>query len=143
MRLSAHFELSEFTHSETADRLGIDNYPGVAVEEEVIDNLRELARFLELIRAAIDAPVYINSGYRCKRLNEELQGSKNSQHMRGQAADIHFDNFDEKKFDVLMMLVESSRVVLFDQVIFYPTFIHVSYARGKNRGIILDWRKSH
>ena len=27
MKLSEHFDLSEFTHSQTADRLGIDNAP--------------------------------------------------------------------------------------------------------------------
>ncbi|MBQ1823386.1 MAG: hypothetical protein II123_08130, partial [Lachnospiraceae bacterium] len=47
--------------------------------------------------------VYINSGYRSKRLNARVGGVPNSRHLQGKAADIHCDNLDYAKviFDIL------------------------------------------
>lgn len=73
-----HFTLSELIKSETADELGIDNVPNFA-------QVQMLALFvdscLEPIRAAAGRPVIINSGYRCKALNDAVGGSKTSHHM--------------------------------------------------------------
>lgn len=35
-----------------------------------------------------NAPIHINSGYRCKKHNAEVGGATESQHMLGKAADI-------------------------------------------------------
>lgn len=45
---------------------------------ELIDDIREKA----------GVPLYINSGYRCKKHNAEVGGVPNSTHVLGQAADI-------------------------------------------------------
>ena len=47
--------------------------------------------------------VYINSGYRSKRLNARVGGVPNSYHLLGKAADIHCDNLAYAKviFDIL------------------------------------------
>jgi hypothetical protein len=71
---------------------------------EVILNLTFLcARVLQPLRDAIGRPVYINSGYRSKRLNARVGGVPNSRHLQGRAADIHCDNLDYAKviFDIL------------------------------------------
>ena len=71
---------------------------------EVILNLTFLcARVLQPLRDAIGRPVYINSGYRSKRLNARVGGVPNSYHLRGLAADIHVDNDEHAKvlFDIL------------------------------------------
>ena len=84
--LSKNFALEEFIRSSTAERMGIDNVPK---DEEVIKNLRNLClEILQPLRDYVGAPVHINSGYRCKELNEAVGGVKNSQHCRGEAADI-------------------------------------------------------
>ena len=86
MKLSKNFTLEEFIRSNTADRMGIDNVPK---DEEVIKNLRNLClEVLQPLRDYVGAPVHINSGYRCKALNLAVGGVKNSQHSRGEAADI-------------------------------------------------------
>ena len=86
MKLSKNFTLEEFIRSSTADRMGIDNVPK---DEKVIKNLRNLClETLQPLRDYVGAPVHINSGYRCKELNEAVGGVKNSQHCRGEAADI-------------------------------------------------------
>ena len=63
---------------------------------EVVQNLQKLCVLvLQPLRDTIGAPVYINSGYRSKRLNARVGGVK--------AADIHCDNLDYAKviFDIL------------------------------------------
>ena len=77
MQLTPHFSLSEFTDSDTATRLGIDNTPG---RDEIV-NLRRNAGVMEAIRAALneDAPkdvgdvyVTVTSGHRCEALEKVL-----------------------------------------------------------------------
>ena len=90
MRLSKNFTYEEFIRSSTAERMGIDNRPKTKEEEKkVIENLRNLClEVLQPFRDYVGAPVHINSGYRCKALNLAVGGVKNSQHSRGEAADI-------------------------------------------------------
>ena len=71
---------------------------------EVVQNLQRLCILvLQPLRDTLGAPVYINSGYRSKRLNAKVGGVPNSRHLLGKAADIHCDNLDYAKviFDIL------------------------------------------
>ena len=71
---------------------------------DVVQNLQKLCVLvLQPLRDALGAPVYINSGYRSKRLNARVGGVPNSRHLRGLAADIHVDNDEHAKvlFDIL------------------------------------------
>lgn len=87
--LSPHFRLIEFTRSGVATDKGIDNTPG----KEEVDALRALCEnILEPLRHRFGA-IYISSGYRCRRLNNAVGGVMNSQHMRGEAADILLSTF--------------------------------------------------
>lgn len=86
MKLSDHFMLSEFTASQTASRLGIDNTPNY----EQIQNMQALCdHVLEPLREHCVSPVFITSGYRSPALNSRIGGSTRSQHTLGEAADIH------------------------------------------------------
>ena len=86
MKLSENFTLEELIRSNTAERMGIDNVPK---DEKVVENLRSLClEVLQPLRDYVGAPVHINSGYRCPELNMAVDGVKNSQHCRGEAADI-------------------------------------------------------
>ena len=86
MKLSENFTLEELIRSNTAERMGIDNVPK---DEKVVENLRSLClEVLQPLRDYVGAPVHINSGYRCPELNMTVGGVKNSQHCRGEAADI-------------------------------------------------------
>jgi zinc D-Ala-D-Ala carboxypeptidase len=86
MQLSVHFNLADLTRSDTATRHGIDNTPGPAE----VENLRALANnVLDWVATFFGRDkVIINSGYRGPGLNAIIGGSKNSQHCKGQAADI-------------------------------------------------------
>ena len=80
-----YFTIKELTRSTTARLRGIDNTPS----QQVINNLTALVdNVLDPLREAWGMPIHVNSGYRCKALNEAVGGVPASQHMLGEAADI-------------------------------------------------------
>ena len=91
--LSPHFTVGEFFRSGTAIRLGIDTnpdaHPGEGISTaEVVENLRALCtEVLEPLRRRVGR-VIVTSGYRCQELNKAVGGVWNSQHLKGEAADI-------------------------------------------------------
>ena len=94
MQLTEHFTLEEFTTSSTTKARGIDNSVS---SQRVVDNLRNLCeQVLEPLRSYANQPITISSGYRCKALNKVVGGARNSQHMTGEAADIHIPLYDFK-----------------------------------------------
>lgn len=130
-----YFTLKELCKSATATRYGIDNTP----TEDVAKNLNILVyKVLDPLRDKIGIPVIVNSAYRCKRLNELVGGSKTSQHLKGQAADIQTVG-DKKNRE----LFELAKELEFDQLIWEygddtrPDWVHISYCEGKNRHQIL------
>lgn len=48
----------------------------------------DLVDFVQMIRTHFDAPIIINSGYRCASHNAKVGGSSKSQHVLGTATDI-------------------------------------------------------
>ena len=86
MQLSKNFRLSEFTRSDTAKRLGIVNE--CSSVEQVLNLAYLCHTVLQPLRDRF-GPIRINSGYRCPELNKAVGGVANSQHMRGEAADIY------------------------------------------------------
>ena len=84
MNLSPNFTLEELTHSEIAERNGLDNTPN----EDVKANLTRLARFLEEVRRVLGRPIMVNSAYRSPAVNTVVGSKPTSQHCIGCAADI-------------------------------------------------------
>ena len=99
---------------------------------EVRQNIEALvANVLDPLREACGKPIYVNSGHRCEAYNRKVGGVPRSQHIVGEAADIHCD--DNAK--LAKLIVQQGR---FDQLIIYPTFLHMSYKRsGANRHKVL------
>lgn len=48
-----------------------------------------LLQLLIKLRSVIDQPIFINSGYRCKLHNKQVDGVPTSYHLVGMAADIY------------------------------------------------------
>lgn len=127
--MGKYFTISELCHSDTANARGIDNTPTEDVKanlEALIDNV------LDPLREAYGKPIYINSGYRCSELNKAVGGVSNSQHMKGQAADIDVHDTEENK--KLQEYIKDN--LEYDQAIFENNgaWLHVSYKKdGGNR----------
>ena len=137
MKLSQNFSLKEFTKSQTATRLGIDNTP----KGDHLTAAKEL--FTQVVQHVREnfGVTRINSGYRSPELNDAIGGSSRSQHCKGQAVDIECD-----KADNLVVAQWIAGNLDFDQLIleFYKKgdphsgWIHCSYRRnGDNRNQIL------
>lgn len=131
-----YFKLIEFTASATARKLDIDNTPS----KEAIENIEALvSKVLDPLREAFGKPVYVRSGYRSVDLNMAVGGVKNSQHLKGEAADITANSREDNQW-----LFEYIRDNLpFDQLIdeYNYSWVHVSVkADGCNRRDIIHQR---
>ena len=108
MRLSKNFTLAEMVATSHGK---LQDTPTLAV----VQNLQRLCTLvLQPLRDTLGAPVYINSGYRSKRLNAKVGGVPNSRHLLGKAADIHCDNLDYAKviFDILKQNPNVDKVLI-------------------------------
>ena len=130
MNLSPHFTLAEFTASQTAARLGIDNMP----TPDLIANLGRVAYALELIRDLVGKPIIISSGYRSIALNANTPGSaNNSAHTRGCAADFIIPQFGTP-FEVCRMIVGMR--LPYDQLIFERSWVHLAIEPPTRRQVL-------
>lgn len=127
--LSKNFDWKEFQKSDTASRLHIVN---VINDWEVRDNLKALVdNILQPLRDAWGGPIFINSGYRSKELNEAVGGVETSQHRKGEAADCGVTDPH-----ALAKLAKKMRLP-YDQMGVYASFVHFSHKRdGRNRNQI-------
>lgn len=133
MKISDHFTLDELTFSETAARQGIDNTPTL----KIVDNLRRVATVLEQIRAIVNRPIMISSGYRSPEVNLAVGGSANSSHMTGLAADIRAAGMSPR--DLAEVIQRYG--VKFDQLILeYDRWVHVGLSEEKPRNELLTIR---
>ena len=131
MQLSKNFTIAELTRTSAP----YDNYPQVKERialKQLVDNL------LQPLRDMYGRPIKVNSGYRSPVVNKHVGGAKNSQHTKGEAADITGGSKEENK--VLFELIRDN--FTFDQLIneYNYSWIHVSYKVTKdlNRKQILN-----
>ena len=140
VQLTKHFTLEELCASATAKARGIQNKPNA---QQIISLVYLAAYVLEPLREAMHEPIPISSGFRCEQLNRAVGGVSNSQHMRGQAADLCIGG-DMKKgrkwFDYIKTHLN------FDQLIWEHSksgtyWVHVSFVHpdfGRNRRQAID-----
>lgn len=133
MKLSDHFTLGEFVRSATAIKNDIDNMPC----EEEVERLRQLCiHVLEPLRSRFGV-IRITSGFRCYQLNERVGGARTSQHMWGEAADIHVGSTElgRKMYEYVMKNIDFDQMLLEVKRKNIIHCLHISYRsdRGKNR----------
>jgi zinc D-Ala-D-Ala carboxypeptidase len=139
MKLSEHFDLSEFTHSQTADRNHIDNTP----PSYILPKLMLLAQGMEKVRSLLgDKPITISSGYRCDKLNSLVGSRPTSQHTLGIAADFICPAFGSPE-QIVRAIVNGD--LEYDQVIQeFATgpgkgWVHISFSERKRmQALVID-----
>ena len=135
-----HFTMEELYASATATAKGINNKPSV---QQMINLVYLCAYVLEPLRVAMNEPIKIGSGFRCQQLNKAVGGVYNSQHMKGQAADLCIDG-DIQKGRKWFNYIKNHPPV--DQLIWEHNskgtyWVHVSFVFpdfGKNRHKVID-----
>lgn len=129
-----HFKLDELITSSTATSHRVDNTPN----EEITNNLIQLVdNILDPLREAYGKPIIVTSGYRSKKLNDILKGSKTSQHCYGQAVDIRTKEDTPKENKKLFDLIQKLNLP-YDQLIdeYNYNWVHVSYSPKHRRQIL-------
>ena len=116
---------AEMLRSSTAEKLNIKNVPNDPI---VIENLEHTIEQLDELRRLYGHPIIITSGYRCPELNKAVGGKSNSQHVKGQAADLKYDpellQFIIKNFHYDQLIEETSK---------RSKWIHISFNKEKER----------
>lgn len=132
--------MEELYASATATAKGINNKPSV---QQMINLVYLTAYVLEPLRVAMGEPIKIGSGFRCQALNKAVGGVYNSQHLKGQAADLCIDG-DIQKGRKWFNYIKNH--LPFDQLIWEHNskgtyWVHVSFVFpdfGKNRHKVID-----
>lgn len=154
MQISKNFTLEEFTKSPTALQWGFKEQ--FSPPEDVVENIIDLVvHVLQPLRDKLGRSIRISSGYRCPRVNSKVGGAstringkvvQTSQHVLGEAADIEIMVDGRESNDLIISaLRELAKNPEFewDQIIkeygteHNPSWIHVSFRKGKNRKQVL------
>ena len=133
-----YFSIYELSRSSTAARLGIDNSPTPAVKKNLEKLINEV---LDPLREAWGAPIIVTSGYRSPKLNKAVGGSKTSQHVLGQAADIRTvsdkPENNKKLFELAKKLIDEKKIVVGQLIDEYRyDWIHISTVGGHTNQIL-------
>lgn len=123
MKISEHFTLEEFSFSEVAARLGLDNTPTAIV----ITNLGLVAAVMESVRTTLgNRPIAVHSGYRAPEVNEAVGGVVTSAHCFGRACDFACPAFGTPA-EVALAILKSD--IEYDQLILEYGWVHVGLAQ--------------
>ena len=132
MYLTKNYSLNEMCRSNTARVMGLPNVPNA----EQIKNLQQLCEnVLQPLRDYLGEPVVINSGFRSQAVNIAVGGAKNSQHTKGEAADIKCKDFlyAKKIYTWIMNNLQFDQLIL-ESKAGRSYWVHVSFrATGENR----------
>lgn len=135
--ISKNFSYHEFEQSEAARQYRIMNIIGTP---EIRDAVKRLViNLLQPLRDKVRKPLNISSGYRCPALNEKVGGVATSQHCKGEAADVWCATLTP--YELASAVIDAG--LRFDQMILYPSFLHLSLkAEGEQRMQLL-YNKSY
>ena len=118
-KISKNFTLSELVKTNT-DLLNNPN-------DEQIMNLRLLtAAILQPLRSFLNESVVITSAFRSKEVNTAVNGSEDSFHMSGMAADFKVKSF-HKAMDFIQDYLEFTELGIYHTETGIIRFIHVAY----------------
>ena len=135
--MTPHFSLEEFTASDSASRLNIDN----RLPDELRENALKTLQMMERIRFHIDAPITITSGYRCAALNKAVGSKSGSDHTLAFAVDFKAPRAGTP-YEIAKDLAGVIDVLGIGQLILeFGSWVHVSLARPDktiNRIITID-----
>lgn len=131
-----YFTIGELTESATARRYNIKNVPGITELNNLISLVENL---LDPLREFLGKPIFVSSGYRCKALNSKVGGSKTSQHMKGQAADIYLKGLSNIVIAKVLVVsdLQWDQCIIEKETLQNPQWIHLSYKTSGNRNQIL------
>lgn len=121
MQLTKDFNLSEFTRN------------GNDLPIELLDNMKELTRNLQVLRDYLNEPILVNSGYRSPAYNKKIGGAKNSMHTQGKASDIRVKSKTPVQLHAIIEQLISDGKMKQGGLGLYSTFVHYDVRGTKAR----------
>lgn len=122
MKLTKNFRKKEF-----------DSKNGAVMPLEVLANVQRLAEALQVLRDELGKPISINSGYRSPSHNKRIGGAKNSQHLKGTAADIIVSGMSPREVKKVVEKLILEGKVWFGGIGLYNTFLHLDIRKERAR----------
>ena len=121
-KLTTNFKLQEF-----------NSKCGRPIPNNVLPNIIELAKNLQVLRDSLGKSITITSGYRSPEHNAKVKGAKNSQHVKGTAADIKVKGMTPKEVALVIEGLIASGKMKEGGIGIYPTWIHYDHRGVKRR----------
>ena len=106
---------------------------GAEMPAAVKENIKKLAQNLEVIRSYFNLPIEINSGWRSEAHNRKIGGVKNSQHVKGKAADITVKGKTPGEVQNGIEVLIKARKISEGGIGKYPNFTHYDIRGTKAR----------
>lgn len=130
-----YFTVQELIWSAAAKTKEIDNTPPPNVKVKLTTLIN---RVLDPVRERWGRPIQVNSGFRCPILNKAVGGVANSQHVKGEAADITAGSKQANKELFELIITMKDEGFIFDQLIDEKGFqwIHISYSDNNRRQVL-------
>ena len=122
MQITDNFNISEFMSKD-----------GAKMPDNVLVNIKELAKNLQVIRNIVCAPISINSAYRSILHNKAVGGAKNSYHVKGMAADITIEGLTPKEVHSLLLDLIKEGKISEGGLGLYNSFTHYDIRKTKAR----------
>lgn len=120
MRLTKNFILSEFMCKD-----------GTPVPESKIDNVKLLAKNLQVIRDHIGKPLRILSGYRTPSWNKKVKGARNSEHLNAKASDLTVGELTSRQLHKIIKDLIKAGKIQDGGLSLYPGFVHYDVGRPR------------
>jgi uncharacterized protein YcbK (DUF882 family) len=106
---------------------------GTDVPPELMGNLQELAKNLQVIRDHIGEPLQILSGYRSPEHNKRVGGKRNSYHVKAMAADLSCKSLTPKKLHALILTLIARKQIKNGGLGLYAGFVHYDIGPANRR----------
>lgn len=121
-KITTNFRLEEF-----------NSKCGRPIPNNVLPNIIELAKNLQVLRNAVNKSISITSGYRSPEHNAKIKGAKDSQHVKGTAADIKVAGMTPKEVALVIEgLIEKGKIKQ-GGIGIYPSWVHYDIRGTKAR----------
>ena len=122
MKLTKNFSKHEF-----------DCKDGSEMPSEVLENVKELAENLQIIRDLVCQPISINSAYRNPIYNKQIGGASRSLHLVGKASDITIQGMTPKEVHTLLSELMEDGTISQGGLGLYNTFVHYDIRKTRAR----------
>jgi uncharacterized protein YcbK (DUF882 family) len=122
MKITNNFSLQEF-----------DSKCGREMPSQVVTNIIELAKNLQVLRDEVKKSIQITSGYRSPEHNSKVKGAKLSQHITGMAADIKVAGMTPKQVAEVIERLIAEKKMKEGGIGIYKTWLHYDHRGTKAR----------